>query len=593
MWSRIAVFFCALVMLVASLVYYPRWQHSGTEAAISWDVSGYYWYLPSLFIYHDIKHQSFKDSILNHYGPTGTDFQQAALLPNGNYVLKYSSGMAVMYLPFFAAGHIAAHLLGYPPDGFSPPYQFSIQFGGLLIALLGIWILRKVLLLYYSDRVVAFTLLLLVLGTNYLNVAGIDCGMSHSWLFTIYASLLWCSHLFHETGKRKYAIAIGLLCGLAVLTRPTDIVSIFIPLLWGLNSLSVSAIQQHMRYLRSRWGDILLAAMLVALVESVQLVYWKYVSGSWLVYSYGNQGFSWIHPHVFLYALNYKCGWLTYSPMMWLSLIGIIPFLIYGRNRVAVLLFILVNYYIVSAWNVWEYGGRAMVQAYAVMSIPFAACIDWVLHRQWSRWVGGLIAAIFLYFNCWMLIQYHTGGLYDGDSMTKEYFWAVLGRWHVPRYKRVLLDAPDLYEGEMHNKRLLYANNFDTCTGPHYLTRNDGKGKAILLGPGCTQLPSVNIPFTKHNVWIMAEATVHMPRREGNVWHMPKMMLRLRNQTDIVRDNICLLGRLMDEGETANIQLQLKIPDSNFDTLTFTIWNDLSPIPIIVDDVRIWEFTTR
>src|SRR4051812_31567993 len=97
---------CAGLMCYASFFFYPRWKNSGTEAAISWDVSGYYWYLPSIFVYHDLKHQSFKDEVLKKYGPTNNDFQQGIKLDNGNYSMKYASGMAVMYLPFFTVAHL-------------------------------------------------------------------------------------------------------------------------------------------------------------------------------------------------------------------------------------------------------------------------------------------------------------------------------------------------------------------------------------------------------------------------------------------------------------------------------------------------------
>ncbi|NDC41610.1 MAG: hypothetical protein EBZ77_08680, partial [Chitinophagia bacterium] len=167
-WSLYVMVLCMLLMAGTSFMYYPRWRLGRTEATISYDVSGYYWYLPSLFIYHDLKGQSFKDSVLQHYAMT-PEFLQGFKMPNGNYVMKYSSGMAVMYLPFFTIAHLLAKPLGYPPDGFSPPYQLAIQIGGFLMAILGLFYLRRLLLLFFSDGVVAATLAVLVLGTNYLN----------------------------------------------------------------------------------------------------------------------------------------------------------------------------------------------------------------------------------------------------------------------------------------------------------------------------------------------------------------------------------------------------------------------------------------
>ncbi len=88
------------MILYAGVAYYPKWKQGGSEATLSWDVLGYYMYLPAVFIYGDIKKCGFKDSILAKYQPT-PDFQQAFVHSNGNYVMKYSSGQAVMMAPFF------------------------------------------------------------------------------------------------------------------------------------------------------------------------------------------------------------------------------------------------------------------------------------------------------------------------------------------------------------------------------------------------------------------------------------------------------------------------------------------------------------
>jgi hypothetical protein len=49
--------------MYTAFIFYPKWKQSGVEATISWDASGYYMYLPALFIYQDIKTCSFKDSV--------------------------------------------------------------------------------------------------------------------------------------------------------------------------------------------------------------------------------------------------------------------------------------------------------------------------------------------------------------------------------------------------------------------------------------------------------------------------------------------------------------------------------------------------
>lgn len=465
MLSKISYGLCILLVLYASFAFYPSWKCEKDDATISWDAAGYYWYLPSVFIYKDIKHQAFKDSIIHKY--QGTPYFPGFQSENGNYIIKYTAGMAIMYFPFFITAHILASPLGFPNDGFSAPYQFAVQFGGVLMALLGLWYFRKLLLRFYSDKVVAITLLLLVFGTNYLFYAAIGVGMSHCWLFTIYVFLLLNTCYFYERPSYKYAVRIGLLIGLATLIRPTEAISIFIPLLWGIENFSWASIQQKFTFLRANTKKLALAAICISAVFSIQLIYWKYVSGHWLVYSYQDQGFSWRHPHIKQYPFNYSPGWLTYTPMLIFAFIGIIPFLQKGKNKIAVLTFFLLNYYIVCSWNLWQIGGRAMIQSYPILLFPFAALIEAMLDIKVLKWVLSPLLVLFVYFNLWLTYEEHAkGGLYDASTMTKKYFWAIAGRFNVAEEKKKLMDTDELFKGKPRNLELLTLNDFEKDTGP-------------------------------------------------------------------------------------------------------------------------------
>ena len=586
MLSRAAYFISVLLMCYASFFFYPRYQQHATEAPIAWDVSGYYWYLPSIFIYHDLQHQSFKDSILKKYKPTGEDFQQGMQLDNGSYVMKYSSGMAVMYLPFFTIANVVAGPLGYPRDGFSMPYQLAIQLGGFLVSILGLWYLRKLLLNFYTDKVVAITLILLVFGTNYLNYSAIDCGMSHCWLFTVYVFILLNTHYFYQTFKTKYAIRTGLLVGLATLTRPTDIISCLIPLLWGMESISLGAIKERMGLVLKNLKALILAGICAALVISVQLIYWKHVSGHWLVYSYGNQSFSWKHPHAFLYSFNYRCGWLTYAPMMLLAIIGLIPFLKNGKNKVAVIVFCLLNYYIVSAWDIWWYGGRAMVQSYPVLMFPLAALVSTALDKKLLLWIFAPLALLFLYFNIWITYHYHRGNIYDSDCMKKNYFWRVAGRWSVPANTIVMRDNTELFEGNPQDLHLLYQSELkpDTATV-----------KYLLLNKETQESPVYSFAFNGGNAkWLRVQAEFHCGNKEWDVWKMAQFVVRLVDKSKpgkgIVKENMIRVYRLLDENEKKNISLDMKLPQQHYDSVSISFWNAGSDKELAIDSLRAWSF---
>ena len=61
--------------MIANFVDYPKWKLDRTEATISWDVSGYYFYLPAIFIYKDIKKVKFKQAIQDKYHPASSPYQ--------------------------------------------------------------------------------------------------------------------------------------------------------------------------------------------------------------------------------------------------------------------------------------------------------------------------------------------------------------------------------------------------------------------------------------------------------------------------------------------------------------------------------------
>src|ERR1043165_8008600 len=153
--SRQAWLFCIAVIIAFNFVY--RVGSKRMMYTLTWDVFGYYLYLPAFF-YDDPGKLHHIDTLLSKYNPTGS-FYQAWKAPSGNYVMKYSCGQAIMYLPAFAIAHVIAKTFGYPVDGMSFPYQAAINFESLIVGCIGLWLLRKILKKYFNDAVIAATLI--------------------------------------------------------------------------------------------------------------------------------------------------------------------------------------------------------------------------------------------------------------------------------------------------------------------------------------------------------------------------------------------------------------------------------------------------
>ena len=401
---------------------------------ISWDVYGYYLYLPQAFIRDDLALKDAKGTqeLMKQYKSSAT-FYQAEPLPNGNHVMKYTMGMAVAYAPFFAVGHQIAKASGEPADGYSWPYQRSLLAAVIFYALLGVVFLRGALARVFPDHVAALVLLAVTLATNYyLHVSKGGAGaMSHNFLFTCYAALIYSTLRWHAAQRWGDALGIGLACGLAILARPTEVVCLFIPLLWGVHSLPT--LGGKLSLLVSRWPHLLTVAGSIFLLGFLQLAYWKYVSGSWIVNSYGGnpgEGLDLHRPHILKVLFSFRKGWLVYTPIMGLALLGLVT--LYRRHRDyfwPITLYFAFNLYLVSCWSTWYYAQsfsqRALIPSYAILAVPFGFLFVRLLERPLL--VRALVLGLMVAFgalNIFQTWQYKVEIL-SANRMTWDYYWRV------------------------------------------------------------------------------------------------------------------------------------------------------------------------
>ncbi len=562
--SLLTYFLLACGLIVFSLTYYPKYKQAGTEATISWDVSGYYWYLPAAFIYKDLKGLNFSDSIRNTYG-CSPDNQQITFLPDGTKVLKYSCGMAVQYLPFFLMAHLVAKPLGYLNDGFSLPYQLAIQLGALLMCLLGLWYLRKLLLEYFKDSTVAWVLFLLVMGTNYLNYASIDVGMTHSWLFTWYCLLLYQSYHFYKNPSLKRSAIIGFILGIMALSRPTEILAVLIPMLWGLNFIKVKAIKERLLFFRNHFTKYLLTFSVMFLVGSIQLLYWKYATGHWLVYSYGDQHFTWLHPHVINYIFSYRCGWLIYCPLMLLPYIGFLYLMKKKELFWTLALFSIGYLWIVTAWDIYWYGGRAMIQGYPVLMFPLAALIESVNTRRIAMLLFYPLVFLFLYLNIWWTHGVHKGGIVYAADMSKAYYTKIVGRWHINEQDRKLLDVSDDFTGTKQDLDTLFTINFNQNQANAII---DNDSSHLLLKSDSSAFVSYTILPNKQKLnWIRASADIQCVRLNWDILRMTQFGMRFFNGERCIKENTILLDRLFYKNPTQRIYIDAHIKPDQYDSM--------------------------
>lgn len=423
-WSVYSALVLSLLALY-SVVQYPR------GFPFTWDVFGYYLYLPATFIHEDpfIENREWLDEAMLQYNPSSTLYQVHEA-KEGLLINKYSAGMAMVYAPGFFAGHIIAILTGAKTDGFSPPYVYSVLIWSFIVCVLGIWILRAVLSVFFEDAIAALALFLVVAGTNYFFTAYFNLNMPHGYLFTMYAAVIWLSMRFWDNGRSAVLVVLPPLVALMAIARPTEALAALIPIFW--TGASRKAFNDKFRLLFLHRKRLIVGVSLAMSLVGVQLIYWKYGTGKWLYYSYKNpgEGMDFSSPHIADVLLSWRKGWLVYTPIMVFALAGI-ALMWRSRHRltIPVLAFFIPSFYLVACWSTWWYadsfGQRALVQFYPVLALPLAVIAQRALQGNWllrSAFLTlcGMFVALNL-FQSWQI----SCGILPADRITKDYYDAV------------------------------------------------------------------------------------------------------------------------------------------------------------------------
>jgi len=418
-----------------------QWQTN--HSAISSDVIWYYEYLPVIFIYHD-----YAMSYAENYNKIHkTEFFYFRTLTNHKNIIKMSMGMAMLYSPFFFMAHGFAHIFGYNTGGFSEPYSFAIVFASLAYFIFGLFFLSKLLLKYVNQYVASLVLLFIVFGTNLYYYITYCPGFSHHFNFTLIVMFLWYTIKWHETKTIKNTIILGVLAGLISLIRPTNTVVLLSFILWDIKSIKDCILR--LKLLLIEYKLITLMIFICLLFWIPQCLYWKYVSNTYFFYSYTHEHFYFNNPHIVKGLIGYRKGWLIYSPVMILSVIG--QFFLLKKYKEFVLSILLIEclfVYIVFSWWCWWYGGsfgmRAMIDIYGLLAIPMAIFIQEIFRMKRLMKIPLICISLLLFIAGIHNLNKYLSGSIHYDSMTKEAFWDSYLSIHPTASFYTKLKSPEL-----------------------------------------------------------------------------------------------------------------------------------------------------
>jgi len=381
------------------------------------DAAHYYVYMPATFIYnwnafefpYKIE-KKFEGFLLND--------------KTGKVEIKTTCGEAILLTPFFLAAHASAYIFNLPMDGFSSFYQVFMIMGCLFYAVLGLFFLKKFLDFYFRHPVSLIVILLMTLATQLYYYIFEAVLMSHIYSFFLFSTFIYLLKKYFDGGKKSNTlfVLISLCLALAVLLRPTNVLII----LWlaFLDLKSARELWQRLLFfLNPKRSLVYIVIQFIILVP--QFIYWHYLSGHYIYFSYPGEEFFWAHPMLLQVWFSPFNGLFPYHPIWFLFLAGIfIMVRLRKLNGIFSLFFFLLISYVFSCWHCWYYGGsfgfRPLAEFTVFMALPLGYLIL-AIARWKNLFLKASMVTVFLLLTYINLMQFYhyqifTGGMWSWDD---------------------------------------------------------------------------------------------------------------------------------------------------------------------------------
>jgi hypothetical protein len=416
--------------LVAYCLIYRYQVGRAGQSPVRSDGEGYYAYLPSYLLYHDV---SFRSLIHGHLSPARTGFPPLTFgfsrQPNGHWIDRYPVGEAILLLPFFVIGHFIAQVMGVAADGYSHPEIYSVGLAGLVYTVLGLIALGAALRRWFSEWVTAATLVVVTFGTGVFDHATYDSIFSHAFSFfavsvTLLAALRW----YEYPRSVVRALLLGLAAGTVIAVRLTDVVLLPAMLLLGVGSLA--AARERLLLLRSNIARVGVAAAATAAVLVPQVITWYLATYHLLVRPYQGFSFYFSHPHLIGSLLSFRPhGLLPYAPVLALAFGGLVAAWRWRRDlAVPVTLAFLPFWFLVASWYDWSFtagfGDRAFNDVVPLLAIPLAYVFA-SLSRPRTRVLVGGVCLVLVAVTCVQMVNHWLGPL-PGSGIGPSGFFRIL-----------------------------------------------------------------------------------------------------------------------------------------------------------------------
>lgn len=539
-----------LVVLVISTVFVIR---NTKDAYVFYgDSLGYYAYLPSTFIYKNLKAlDNFPTDrgIPEHVMPNIVKMGQGSVVtPKGYRLNQYTYGVALIESPFFFAAHLYEKATGQPANGFSDTYARAIKLSAIVFVLLGLYFTWLILRRYFNPTLSLLTVALLYLATNLFWFTLHQAGMSHQPAFMLYALLMLLTIRLHESPTKARFFAVGFIVGFITIMRPTDVFCAGIPLFYGV--YNKETFNNKIQFIRSNIGGLAILVFAAFLPAIPQMLFWKSLTGQFLFYSYGSQPFFWKNPKLIEGLFYFKNGFFAYAPIFLLAVIGMLWFRRNGLREwaLAIALIFPVYSYVIYSWYCYNYinglGSRPMIHLYPLFAVPLAMLLHQVARNSILKFATATVLVFFISVNySFSALKAHWK--LDSEEASFHYCAQMLYRGDKPLTYNdfVVFDIPHFQpdSSKLQHVATLATEHFNDSLDSHYEPEIETGAKYVYRLDGEQEyLPKpINVKYSKA-VFKDAEWLKASGRFRFHVWPDYKkhlLTLIIKRNGDLVKWN--------------------------------------------------------
>lgn len=440
------------------------------------DGTGYYIYLPQYIVYPDSSNFSFHEHLNQRY--SGKRFfemlnQDPETKRASN---KFYVGTALLQSPFYLIAHQIHRWTGNKADGYSLGYRFSIHIAALFYWLIGVIALFSLFTrLGFSRLSILIGIVAITFGTNLNYYTSYWVSMSHVYSFSMVACFLNFVQSWVSTNRLKDLLWAFLFIGLVAVIRPVNVlVLLIVPFFF--NSFQVFLLRvKHL--LTVKYVGLIAAMLLGTLPVFVHLSVQYDQYGQFILYSYGNEGFSnAFTPQIWNVLFSFHKGFFVYAPAMILSIAGLYFFYKRGDKYFFFGWIITLSLWIyaISAWWCWDYGGglgmRAMIEMLPLFMFPLVYLFRFA--NRITTWIAGFVLLGGIFFYQLFQFQFNKDIIHYNEMNGKYFKYVFLKtddryRWMID-YDLIREKLPDLkLKGSVNvklrnNSKWILPQNMDT-----------------------------------------------------------------------------------------------------------------------------------